>query len=175
MSGSSTIPEAQPGSTSRRCCKEALGLVSAAAKGASASGDAPPLPMRELPRYPLIVPERVHTMRRLLETQAALAGIKLDIAWEVSSVPSIIDLVCAGYGHAVLTASGVAASAAARRTDDADPGRSATVTVLCVVSAAQAADAAGAHDDASCWRRWSARCWAERLSRGRRICRHTGR
>ena len=50
-------------------------------------------------------------MRRVLETQAALAGVKLDIAWEVSSVPSIIDLVCAGYGHAVLTASGAAASA----------------------------------------------------------------
>jgi LysR family nitrogen assimilation transcriptional regulator len=49
-------------------------------------------------------------MRRLLETQAALAGVKLDIAWEVSSVPSIIELVCAGYGHAVLTASGMAAS-----------------------------------------------------------------
>jgi LysR family transcriptional regulator, nitrogen assimilation regulatory protein len=70
--------------------------------------------MQELSRYPLIVPERVHAMRRLLETQAVLAGIKLDIAWEVSSVPSIIDLVCAGYGHAVLTASGVAASARAR-------------------------------------------------------------
>src|SRR5436190_1299188 len=68
------------------------------------------LPMKELSRYPLIVPERVHAMRRLLETQAALAGVKLDIAWEVSSVPSIIELVCAGYGHAVLTASGMAAS-----------------------------------------------------------------
>jgi LysR family nitrogen assimilation transcriptional regulator len=69
--------------------------------------------MKELPRYPLIVPERAHAMRRLLETQAALAGIKLDIAWEVSSIPSIIDLVCTGHGHAVLTANGVAASARA--------------------------------------------------------------
>ena len=68
----------------------------------------PPLPFKELSKFPLIVPERVHAMRRLLETQAALAGVKLDIAWEVSSVPSIIELVCAGYGHAVLTASGVA-------------------------------------------------------------------
>jgi LysR family nitrogen assimilation transcriptional regulator len=69
--------------------------------------------MKELSNYPLIMPERVHAMRRLLETQAALAGVKLDIAWEVSSVPAIIDLVCAGYGHAVLTTSGVAASARA--------------------------------------------------------------
>ena len=75
-------------------------------------------------------------MRRLLETQAALAGIKLDIAWEVSSVPSIIELVCAGYGHAVLTASGVAASPrsgelAVRRLVDPAP-----VSVLCLVISA---------------------------------------
>src|SRR5258708_16352362 len=89
--------------------QEPLGLVSYAPKGKRKR--TAPLPMKELTSYRLIVPERVHAMRRLLETQAALAGIKLDIAWEVSSVPSIIDLVCAGYGHAVLTASGVAASA----------------------------------------------------------------
>ena len=70
--------------------------------------------MKALSRYPLIVPERIHAMRRLLETQAALAGVKLNIAWEVSSVSSIIDLVCAGYGHAVLTPNGVAASARSR-------------------------------------------------------------
>jgi LysR family nitrogen assimilation transcriptional regulator len=96
----------------------------------------PPLPMKELSRYPLIVPERVHAMRRLLDTQAALAGIKLDIAWEVSSVPSIIDLVCAGYGYAVLTASGVAASARSgelvtRRLVDPTP-----VSVLCLAISA---------------------------------------
>jgi LysR family nitrogen assimilation transcriptional regulator len=92
--------------------------------------------MKELSRYPLIVPERIHAMRRLLDTQAALAGIKLDIAWEVSSVPSIIDLVCAGYGYAVLTASGVAASARSgelvtRRLADPTP-----VSVLCLAISA---------------------------------------
>jgi LysR family nitrogen assimilation transcriptional regulator len=64
----------------------------------------------DLPKYRLIVPERSHVIRNLLETQAALSGFKLDIAWEVSSIPSIIDLVSAGYGHAVLTASAVVAS-----------------------------------------------------------------
>ena len=80
-------PEAQQGLDITPLRKEALGLVSAVAKGRKAGGDSDPLPLSELGRYPLIVPERVHTMRRLLETQAALAGIKLDIAWEVSSVP----------------------------------------------------------------------------------------
>ena len=97
-------PEAQPGLEITPLLQEPLCLVSHAPKGKRSRVELPPLPMKELPRYPLIVPERVHAMRRLLETQAALAGIKLDIAWEVSSVPSIIDLVCAGYGHAVLTA-----------------------------------------------------------------------
>jgi LysR family nitrogen assimilation transcriptional regulator len=73
-----------------------------------------PLSLRDLPSYPLIVPERNHSIRRLLESQAALAGVKLNIAWEVSSIPSIIDLVCARTGFAVLTASAVAASGRAR-------------------------------------------------------------
>ena len=128
-------PEAQAGLEITPLLQEALSLVSRAPKGKRKPA-APPLPMRELPRYPLIVPERVHAMRRLLETQAALAGIKLDIAWEVSSVPSIIDLVCAGYGRAVLTASGVAASARSdelvvRRLTDPAP-----VSVLCLAVSA---------------------------------------
>jgi LysR family transcriptional regulator, nitrogen assimilation regulatory protein len=127
-------PEAQPGLEITPLLQEALGLVSHAPKGKKRVTT--PLPMAELSRYPLIVPERVHAMRRLLETQAALAGVKLDIAWEVSSVPSIIDLVCAGYGHAVLTASGVAASGRAvqlaiRRLVDPTP-----TSVLCLVTSA---------------------------------------
>ncbi|MGA7999517.1 MAG: LysR substrate-binding domain-containing protein [Bradyrhizobium sp.] len=129
-------PEAQPGLEITPLLQEQLGLVSHAAKGKRKRPALLPLPMKELSRYPLIVPERVHAMRRLLDTQAALAGIKLDIAWEVSSVPSIIDLVCAGYGYAVLTASGVAASARSgelvtRRLTDPTP-----VSVLCLAISA---------------------------------------
>lgn len=83
---------------------EALCLVSPAAAAGSAA-----VPLRELDRWPLILPERGHTIRRLLETQATLAGLQLQVAWEVSSVAAIIDLVAAGYGHAVLHASAVAA------------------------------------------------------------------
>jgi LysR family transcriptional regulator, nitrogen assimilation regulatory protein len=126
-------PEAQPGLEITPLLQEPLGLVSHAAKGRRQRAASAPLPMKDLPHYRLIVPERIHAMRRLLETQAGLAGIKLDIAWEVSSVPSIIDLVCAGYGHAVLTASGVAASARSkelvvRRLVDPTP-----LSVLCLV------------------------------------------
>jgi len=127
-------PQAQAGLEITPLMEEPLGLVSPIAHGARRRrGTAAPLPMSELPGFPLIVPERAHAMRRLLETQAALSGIRLDIAWEVSSIPSIIDLVCAGYGHAVLTASGVAASGRApdltvRRLIDPTP-----LNVLCLV------------------------------------------
>jgi LysR family transcriptional regulator, nitrogen assimilation regulatory protein len=127
-------PNAQPGLEIVPLLQEELGLVSFARK------DKPkvtaPLPMKELSGYPLIVPERVHAMRRLLETQAALAGVKLDIAWEVSSVPSIIELVCAGYGHAVLTASGMAASARAGDLVIRPLVEPTTTSVLCLATSA---------------------------------------
>ena len=104
-------PEAQPALELTPVLEEALCLVSAArdpAPGAGASSSVWPLPA--LPGLPLIMPERGHAIRRLLETQAVLNGLKLEIAWEVSSIAAIIDLVCAGYGHAVLHASAVVAS-----------------------------------------------------------------
>ncbi|MCC6172290.1 MAG: LysR family transcriptional regulator [Burkholderiaceae bacterium] len=110
-------PEAAPALEITPILDEALCLVQPAAgrrgrgrgRGRGRSVRAP-LPLRELPGFPLIVPDRTHAIRRLLETQAMLAGLELDIAWEVASVPSIVDLVCAGYGYAVLSAGAVAAS-----------------------------------------------------------------
>lgn len=101
-------PQPMPSLEITPILEEALCLVMPAPKVRQARPA--PLPLRELPGYPLVVPERAHAFRRLLESHATLAGMKLDIAWEVSSIPSIIDLVCAGYGHAVLAASAVAAS-----------------------------------------------------------------
>ncbi len=101
-------PEAQPALEITPVIEESLCLVSPSSSNpAAATTD---LPLRELPAWPLIVPERGHAIRKLIETQAVLAGIKLTIAWEVSSIAAIIDLVCAGYGHAVLHASAVTAS-----------------------------------------------------------------
>jgi LysR family transcriptional regulator, nitrogen assimilation regulatory protein len=104
-------PQASPALEITPILEEALCLVMPRPKARSARArPLPPLPLRELPGYALVVPERAHAFRRLLEEQATLAGVKLQIAWEVSSIPSIVDLVCAGYGHAVLAASAVAAS-----------------------------------------------------------------
>jgi LysR family nitrogen assimilation transcriptional regulator len=86
---------------------EKLGLVSPAPHAAV---KAKPLRFDELSKFPLVLPERTHAMRKQLETQAALAGLKLDVALEVSSVQAILDLVTAGYGHAVLTQTALVAS-----------------------------------------------------------------
>ena len=103
-------PEAQPALEITPVIEESLCLVSAAGAPDPADAAGAVLPLRRLPEFPLVVPERGHAIRKLIETQAVLAGIKLAIAWEVSSIAAIIDLVIAGYGHAVLHASAVAAS-----------------------------------------------------------------
>lgn len=56
-----------------------------------------------LAEFPLIMPQRGQIFRKLMETQAALSQVRLDVAWEVSSVPAILDLVQGGYGYAALT------------------------------------------------------------------------
>ena len=99
-------PEAQPGLDITPMIEEALCLISPVDAQAVSGA----LALADLPRYPLILPERGHALRKLLENRAVLAGLKLNIAWEVSSIAAIIDLVCAGYGHAVLHESAVAAS-----------------------------------------------------------------
>lgn len=59
----------------------------------------------ELPDYPLIIAQRGQIFRSLMEAQATLTGVKLDVAWEVSSVPVILDLLKSGHGYAVLAES----------------------------------------------------------------------
>ncbi len=102
-------PEAQSALEITPVLDEPLGLVSpATAKGFAKQQTT--VTLAELIRYPLIVPERSHAIRKLLETQAALSGHKLDIALEISSIQAILELVRAGHGHAVLTATALAVS-----------------------------------------------------------------
>lgn len=67
----------------------------------------PTLAWSQLPRYPLVLPQWDHTFRQLMEHHAALSGVRLNVAFEVSSVPAILDLVHGGLGHAVLTRSAI--------------------------------------------------------------------
>jgi len=61
-----------------------------------------PVSLLELSRYPLVMPQRGHIFRKRLETAAAMAGVQLHVACEISSVPAILELVAAGVGHAAL-------------------------------------------------------------------------
>jgi LysR family nitrogen assimilation transcriptional regulator len=58
--------------------------------------------LRDLGRYPMIVPRQPQIVRMMLETQLGRHGSKLDVAWEVDGIPTIVDLVAQGFGHAVL-------------------------------------------------------------------------
>ncbi len=101
-------PDTQAGLEIRPLLHERLGLVQRLRPGEG--GSLAPVSLEDVAALPLVLPERQHVIRRLLDNQATLAGLSLNVAWEVSSVAAILDLVCAGYGHAILTASSVAVS-----------------------------------------------------------------
>jgi LysR family nitrogen assimilation transcriptional regulator len=100
-----------------------------------APGDS--VPLRQLAKYPLVMPQRGHTFRKLVESAAALAGVKLRIEWEVSSIPVILDLVAAGMGHAALAEDAILSFQHPKRlalTPIVQPGIKYT---LCLVTPAQ--------------------------------------
>ena len=57
------------------------------------------------------MPQRGQIFRKLMEAQATLSQVKLNVVWEVSSVPAILDLVRSGYGFATLTPSALSQDA----------------------------------------------------------------
>ena len=81
---------------------EELFLVGAAGGARKPARLGPPVPVRELERYPMIIPAQPHVVRMLLETHLAHSGGKLDVAWEVDVIPTIVELAARGFGHAVL-------------------------------------------------------------------------
>lgn len=65
--------------------------------------------LRDLARYPLIIPGRQHAIRTLVEMHAVEHGVSLDIAFEIDAVPAMLDLVDEGYGHSVLPVNAILA------------------------------------------------------------------
>src|SRR6267143_3763593 len=73
--------------------------------GAGSAGRLPgrrAVPLRQLPRYPLIVPSRPNANRMRIEAQLAYFGLKPTIVLEVDGVASVLDAVREQYGYAVL-------------------------------------------------------------------------
>ena len=79
---------------------ETLYLVSARPAGGAAIGR--PVPLSRLAEVELVTPSRPHSIRMLLETTLAGAGLKPRIGLEIESVPAILDLVERNALHAVL-------------------------------------------------------------------------
>ena len=75
---------------------------------AQAAGARRTVPLDELARHALIAPAFPHALRRLLEDTARSHGVKLAIAYEVDSLPTVKTLVRSGEASAVLSAGAVA-------------------------------------------------------------------
>ena len=58
--------------------------------------------LSDIASIPLIMPHTIHTIRPLVEYEAARLGIMLNIAFEIDSVRSISELVQKGRGHTVM-------------------------------------------------------------------------
>lgn len=80
--------------------EQELYLISSKTAGKQPSSKS--VQLRELPRYPLILPSRTNANRMLIEAQLAHLGLKPQIEFEIDGIASVLDLVHEGYGHAVL-------------------------------------------------------------------------
>lgn len=78
--------------------EEPLVLVGSRNTGSPSS----PVTLHQLARLPLVMPGRVHTMRRLLEAEMADISLKPRIVCEVDGIPAILALVADGAGYSVM-------------------------------------------------------------------------
>lgn len=91
----------------RPLIEEDLCLVSRRAGGAAALS----IRLEDVAALPLVIPNRPNALRMLIETQMAGIGCKPLISLEIDGVPSILDLVADGAGHAILSKHAVATAA----------------------------------------------------------------
>jgi LysR family nitrogen assimilation transcriptional regulator len=73
------------------------------------------LRLRDLPKFPLIIPSRPHAIRTLVETRLASLGLRPQVAMEIDAVPAILELVAEGHGFAVLSPRALHGAETARR------------------------------------------------------------
>jgi LysR family transcriptional regulator, nitrogen assimilation regulatory protein len=92
-------PPSGPTIETRPLIEEPMYLVE---KKRAPSRSAGVVPLRTLPRYPLILPSRPNANRMRVETQLAYLGLKPTLALEVDGVGSLLDAVHEGFGQTVL-------------------------------------------------------------------------
>jgi LysR family nitrogen assimilation transcriptional regulator len=64
--------------------------------------EANPVPFETLAAWPLTLPDRAHDLRKIVERTAAMAGIMVNLRFEINSPPLRLALAKAGLAYAVL-------------------------------------------------------------------------
>ncbi len=82
----------------RTLLREELFFIGPGTSGTSSDA----MRFRDIGRFPLVISSRTHAIREVVEAQAAKHHVKLNIALEVDTVTSTLDLVQEGYGYALL-------------------------------------------------------------------------
>jgi LysR family nitrogen assimilation transcriptional regulator len=82
---------------------EPMYLVGARPRKAGAKLIGAPVTLAQVAAAELVIPPRPHSIRMLLDSALADAGLKARVALEIESVPTILDLVHDAGFHAVLT------------------------------------------------------------------------
>lgn len=83
--------------------EEQMYLVGARPKRRGGRLIGPVIGLAEVARCELVIPSRPHSIRMLLDSALADAGLRARVALEIESVPTILDLVQYDGFHAVLT------------------------------------------------------------------------
>ena len=93
-------------------------LVGARPHKAGAKLVGAPVTLAQVAATELVIPPRPHSIRMLLDSALADAGLKARVALEIESVPTLLDLVQHDGFHAVLTLNAIRRSG----NEDALPG-----------------------------------------------------
>ncbi|MFN4117961.1 LysR substrate-binding domain-containing protein [Acidovorax sp.] len=99
-----------PGIEITALLEEDLILVQRRAAGQEDADTEAPVPLGELPRFPLVIPTRPNSIRMLVESELAARGKRPQINLEIDGVAAILDLVADGAGCAVLPMNAVTTS-----------------------------------------------------------------
>ncbi len=126
-------PSPSPAFEARTLLEEPLCLVGARRKGSEPQN----VRLRDLPRYPLIIPSRPHAIRRLVETRLAGLGLSPQVAMEIDAVPAILELVAEGHGFAVLSPRALHDAAMAQRLHSRTIVQPQLKSALAIVTSAQ--------------------------------------
>lgn len=89
---------------------EDLFLVQKRPAGLAEEPPAPPIPLAEVAKLPLVIPSRPNAIRMHVEAEMANIGCRPQVVLEIDGVSAILDLVADGAGAALLSRNAVASS-----------------------------------------------------------------